>query len=130
GRRYDSNGMPLADQFPVSTSLSTGGARVAMDAAYRFVSVFENFVGGDAGSDISALRFEAPPGPIPAKIAMIKPPQSFKFVAKGEVPLPDPAVDNPTVAGGSLSFSAASGGGQIYTLPPACWRGLGPGGDG
>lgn len=130
GRRYDSNGMPLGDQFPVSTSPNTGGPDVAMDAASRFVAVFENFLGGDGGVEISGLRFAAPPGPIPVKVAMIKPPQSFKFVAKGDFPLPDPAVDNPTVAGGSLSFSAASGGGQIYDLPPACWRGLGPGGDG
>jgi hypothetical protein len=130
GRRYDRNGVPLGDQFPVSTSPNTGSPHVAMDAASRFVAVFENFPGGGGGLEISGLRFAAPPGPIPVKIAAIRPGKLFKFIAKGQFPLPDPMLDNPTNAGGSLSFVGASEDGQTYPLPPTCWRGLGPGGDG
>jgi hypothetical protein len=101
-----------------------------MDAASRFVAVFENFPGGGGGLEISGLRFAAPPGPIPVKVAAIRPGKLFKFVAKGDFHLPDPMLDNPTIGGGTLSFIGGFEDGQIYPLPPACWRGLGPGGDG
>ena len=132
GRRYDSNGIPFGDQFPASTSMNTVCPVVAMDAASRFVSVFDNFPSSspDGSSDIFALRFAAPPGPIPVKVAIIKPDKLFKFVAKGTFTRPNPMVDNPTAEGGSLSFAGMLGGGQTYPLPPDCWKGLGPGGDG
>jgi hypothetical protein len=128
GRRYDSSGTPLGDQFPVSMSPNTGGPHVAMDAESRFVAVFENFPGGSL--EIGGLRFAAPPGPIPVKIATIRPGKLFKFMATGEFRLPDPVLDNPAMAGGTLSFSGQFEEGGSYTLPPDCWRGLGPGGDG
>ena len=128
-RRYDSSGAPLGDQFTVSPN---GGAppHVAMDAASRFIAVFETFPGTGGGTEITGRRFAAPPGPIAVKVAVIVPGKLFKFVAKGQFQLPDPAVDNPTVDGATLRFIGASESGQLYTLPPACWRGLGPGGDG
>lgn len=128
-RRYDSSGTPLGDQFTVSPD---GGAppHVAMDAASRFIAVFETFLPTSGSTEISGRRFAAPPGPIPVKVAVIVPGKLFKFVAKGQFQLPDPAVDNPTVDGATLRFIGASESGALYTLPPACWRGLGPGGDG
>jgi hypothetical protein len=130
GRRYDANGTPLGDQFTVSASEATGSPHVAMDATSRFIAVFEDFPGNGGGTEIAGRRFAGPPGAIPVKIAVIKPGKLFKFVAKGHFPLPDPALDNPAVDGGMLSFTAPSGVGQTYSLPAACWRGLGPGGDG
>jgi hypothetical protein len=67
--------------------------------------------------------------PIPGKATLIKPAKLFKFVAKGTFPLPNPLTDNPTTEGGTLSFVGTTGG-QTYGLPAACWKGLGPGGDG
>jgi hypothetical protein len=66
---------------------------------------------------------------IPAKVAVIKPGKLFKFVSTGTFTLPDPGTDNPTSEGGSLCFQGTTGG-KTYTLDAACWKGLGPGGDG
>jgi hypothetical protein len=126
-RRYDANGTPLSDDFPASESMNTVRPHVAMDGVGRFVVAGEVFPGGYGGSEIFGLRFASPPGPIPVKIAVIKPDKLFKFVAKGTFTLPDPASDDPTIEGGELLFSSTSGG-QNYLLPPACWTPIGPGG--
>ena len=92
--------------------------------------MYENFPGGEVGAEIAAQRFAAPPGPIPVKIAVVKPGKLFKFVAKGDFVLPDQTFDFPTNGGAELILTGLSGGGRSYVLPPDCWKGLGPGGDG
>ena len=82
---------------------------------------------GTQRAEISGRRFAGRPDD-PVKVAVIVSGKLFKF--RGQFQLPDPAVDNPTVDGATLRFIGASESGALYTLPPACWRGLGPGGDG
>jgi cysteine-rich repeat protein len=64
--------------------------------------------------------------PIPAKVFLQKPGKKTKIVSKGDFPLPDPNLDDPTVEGGSIRFSSSlDPTGTTFELAPGSWKLLG-----
>jgi hypothetical protein len=116
-RRYDSSGAPLGDQFTVSPN---GGAppHVAMDAASRFIAVFETFLPTSGSTEISGRRFAAPPGPIPVKVAVIVQ-ASFQVRHKGQFHLPDPRSTTRPSTAPRCALSGASSQGCTRCRRPA-----------
>jgi hypothetical protein len=59
----------------------------------------------------------------------VRPTRLFRFVARGTVPLPDRALDDPRSEGGMLTFVGTTGAAS-YFLASGGWRGFGPRKDG
>jgi hypothetical protein len=88
-----------------------------------------------ARAGIAAGAASAADRPIALKRLVIRPGGPLKFVARGDFPLPDPAIDDPRTDGGALvTVSADPGatgaGTALFRLEASGWRGLGQQHDG
>jgi hypothetical protein len=121
---------PYTVSIPLDVDLAPGLRRVAfrIDAQERIDDLHS---GTQSELRVSTVVFgtgpTSPPAgvPVPIRTMHIRPAKIFRFTARGTIPLPDPAFDDPRQVGASLRFGGATGG-QTYELPPSCWRGLGP----
>jgi uncharacterized delta-60 repeat protein len=136
--RLDPIGSPdptFGDAGVVTVDFGVGGFphAIALQADGRILVAGET----STDQDIAVVRLERDPPPtttttlppaaagqpIPLSVVVVKPGGVMKLVAKGNFTLPD-AVDDPTLAGGSLTLTG-SGGGVTHALTAGSWTALG-----
>ena len=105
----------------------SSGSTVADESANGFDGTLGvGFTNPDATSPTLGVSACPPSNPIPVKKIIIKPGRIAKFKSTGTFTLPGVA-DDPTLYGGSLSFSGATGSAS-YALPASGWTALASGG--
>jgi len=111
GMAYDLDG--VSANFPI-------GGRLTPGAANEPPAVATTTTIAPAASTTTL-----PPAiPVALRVAVVRPSRLFRFVARGSFQLPDVAVDDPRIEGGSLGFAGTTGG-ATYPLAASGWRGLG-----